>query len=53
MKKATRFIGKAVKPELYFNNNEIEHMEQYDYLGNIIRSTQRCNQDICAEITLI
>ena len=29
MEKATRFIGKAVKPELYFNNNEIE---QYDYV---------------------
>ena len=42
-------FGKTVKPELYFNNNEIQHVEQYKYLGNIIRSTHRCNQDIYAE----
>ena len=39
-------FGKTVKPELYFNNKEIEHVEHYKYLGSIIRSTHRCNQYI-------
>ena len=34
-------FGKTVKPELYFNNNEIQHVEQYKYLGNIIRLLDR------------
>ena len=42
-------FGKTVKPELYFNNKEIEHVEHYKYFGSIIRSTHQCKQDIYAE----
>ena len=41
-------FGKPVRCELYFNGKIIEKVEAYKYLGNIIRSVQRCDQDVNA-----
>ena len=35
-----------LKPELYFNGKLIEETNHYKYLGNILRSVQRSNQDL-------
>ena len=39
-------FGKPLKPELYFNRKLIEEANHYKYLGNILRSVQRSNQDL-------
>ena len=39
-------FGKPLKPELYFNGKLIEKANHYKYLGNILRSVQRSNQDL-------
>ena len=39
-------FGKSLKPELYFNGKLIEEANHYKYLGNILRSVQRSNQDL-------
>ena len=35
-----------IKPELYFNGKLIEEANHYKYIGNILRSVQRSNQDL-------
>ena len=42
-------FGKPLNPNVYFNGKSIKLVETYKYLGNIIRSVHRCNQDIFAD----
>ena len=42
-------FGKPLDPDLYFNGKPIKQVATYKYLGNIIRSVNRCNQDVFAE----
>ena len=40
---------KPLNPDLHFNGKLIKQVDFNKYLGNIIRSVHRCNQDIFAE----
>ena len=39
----------TVAPNVYFNNKLIERDDHYKYLGNVVRSVVKCNQDIFSE----
>ena len=42
-------FGKPLNPNVYINGKSIKLVETYKYLGNIIRSVHKCNQDIFAD----
>ena len=42
-------FGKPLNPDVHFNGKLIKQVDTYKYLGNIIRSVHRCNQDTFAE----
>ena len=39
-------FGRPIKCNVQFNGKIIEQIESYKYLGNVIRSVQRCDQDV-------
>ena len=39
-------FGKQISSNVYFNKKLIEKDDHYKYLGNVVRSVRRCNQDI-------
>ena len=39
-------FGKEYSGNLFFNNDEIELVKEYKYLGNIVRSTEMSEQDV-------
>ena len=42
-------FGGRTAPNVYFNNKLIERDDHYKYLGNVVRSFVKCNQDIFSE----
>ena len=42
-------FGGRTAPNVYFNNKLIERDHHYKYLGNVVRSVVKCNQDIFSE----
>ena len=42
-------FGGRTAPNVYFNNKLIERDDHYKYLGNVVRSVVKCNQDIFSE----
>ena len=43
-------FGRPIKCNVHFNGKIIEQVESYKYLGNVIRSVQRCDQDVIITI---
>ena len=41
-------FGKQIEPKVYFNKKLIENTDHYKYLGNVVRSVHKSNQDIFA-----